>query len=113
VEALKSNNPVFDYSSNSRLDLAPYLRPRRGLSGLQFLRPRVEESPKTQLDGTQAIEDGLAQFLDPQDIRIEFQKNISTGEVVSRIIQNQSGRVVREIPVISFFRFIRGVNRTV
>jgi hypothetical protein len=113
MEALKPNSSVLGNTVNRRLDLAPYLMPEMRLSGLRFDRPQVEESQKTEGDLTQAIKEGLDLFLDSQDIRIEFQKNKTTGEVVVRIVQNQSGLVIKEIPVISFFRFIGGVNKTV
>lgn len=113
MEALKPNNSVLGNTLNRRIDLKPYLMPRIRLSDLRFDRPQVEESQKTEADLTQPIKEGLDQFLDSQDIRIEFQKNKTTGEVVARIIQNQSGQVVREIPVISFFRFIGGINKPV
>ena len=82
-------------------------------SGRPKRRLQVEESQKTEVDPTQNIKEGLDQFLDSQDTRIEFQKNKTTGEVVARIIQNQSGQVVREIPIISFFRFMGEINKNV
>jgi uncharacterized FlaG/YvyC family protein len=113
VEALKPNNPVFENTLTRRLDLEPFLIPRSQLSAQRFAPSQTEESRKTEVDLTQAIKKGLDLFLDSQDIRIEFQKNKTSGEVVARIIQNQSGQVVKEIPVISLFRFFRGINRTV
>ena len=113
MEVLKPNTSVLENTLYRRIDLQPYLMPRRRLSGLRFDRPQVEESQKTEADLTQTIKEGLDLFLDSQDVRIEFQKNKTTGEVVVRIIQNQSGRVVREISVISVFRFFGGFNKTV
>jgi hypothetical protein len=113
VEAVEPNNSVLGNSLNRRFDLMPYIRPRMRPPGLRFDRPQAEESQKTEVDLTQTIKEGLDLFLDSQDIRVEFQKNKTTGEVVVRIIQNQSGQVIREIPVISFFRFLGGIYKTV
>jgi hypothetical protein len=100
VEALRPNHSVLEYPANRRIDLGPYLPPRKRLSGLRFHRPPVEEGQKTEVDLTQTIKEGLNQFLDSQDLRMEFQKNKTTGEVFVRVIQNISGQVVREGPVI-------------
>ena len=113
MEALKPNTSVFENTLYRRIDLEPYLRPRMRPAGLRFDRPQAEESQKTEVDLNQTIKEGLDLFLDSQDIRVEFQKDKTSGEVVVRIIQNQSGRVVREISVISFFRFVGGVDQTV
>jgi hypothetical protein len=113
VEALKADNSVLENTLNRRLDLEPYLRSRTRLSGLRFDRPSVEESQKTKADLTQTIKEGLDLFMDSQDVRVEFQKNKTTGEISARVIQNQSGQIVREISVISFFRFVGGVSKTV
>jgi hypothetical protein len=113
MEALEPDNSVLGNTLNRRFNFEPYLRPRMRPAGLRFDRPQVEESQKTEVDLTQTIKEGLDLFLDSQDIRVEFQKNKTSGEVVVRIIQNQSGQVVREISVISFFRFVGGVNKTV
>ena len=108
MEALKPSNSVLEYTGNRRLDLGPYLLPKIRLSAPRFDQPPGEESQQTKVDAIQTIKEGLDQFIDSQDIRIEFQKNETTGEVFARIIQNQSGQVVREISVISFFRFMGG-----
>ena len=96
MEALKPNNSVLENTVNRRFDLGPYLMSRRRLSALRFAPPQVE----TEVNLAQTIAEGLAQFLDSQAIRIEFQNNKTTGEVLARIIQHQSGQVVREGPVI-------------
>jgi uncharacterized FlaG/YvyC family protein len=113
MEALRPNNSVLNFTLNRRIDSEPYLLPRIRLSGLRFDQPHKEESQQTEVNPTETSKEGLNQFLDSQNMRVEFQKNKTTGEVVARIIQNQSGQVVREISVISFFRFMGGLNKTV
>ena len=100
MKDLRPHYSVLEYNAYRRIDSGPYPASRKRPSGLSFHRPQIEEPKKNEVDLTQTIKEGLPQFLDSQDLRMEFQKNNTTGEVFVRLIRNISGQVVREGPVI-------------
>jgi hypothetical protein len=100
MEALRLRNSFLDNTLTHCLDSAPYLKPTGGLSILPFAPSQMGEPPKTEVDLDQTIKEGLPQFLDSQDVRMEFGKDKNTGQVVVRIIQQLTGRVIREGPII-------------
>ena len=46
----------------------------------------------------QGITEGIKEFLASKDIRLEFYRDEKTKDIMVRIIQNRSGRIIREVP---------------
>ncbi|MFH1350019.1 MAG: flagellar protein FlaG [Pseudomonadota bacterium] len=52
-------------------------------------------------DTTERIVESMQRFMNYTKVRLEFQVRKDTGKIVSKVINEESGRVIREIPLKS------------
>lgn len=58
------------------------------------------------------IAENIRKFLADTDVRLEFLKKQDTQEICARVIHNQSGKIIREYPVVCIFKYLCGVDKT-
>ncbi len=76
--------PIHSESSNSPLS-------SRG-NGVECFREREREV-------TEGIAEGIDRVLTRGEIRLEFVPREESGDIMMRVIQKRTGRVIREIPI--------------
>jgi uncharacterized FlaG/YvyC family protein len=87
--------------------------PQKLPAGVDIYQQGEDRIRQSKSDLVRRIEFGISKFLADADVRLEFIKQEPTGGIVARVVHNPSGKIVREIPVISIFRFVPGVNQKV
>lgn len=98
MDALNKISPVDKYNQKvmSQAFASRHLcRPSQSVS---FYQDEMERLPQAQGDTAQKIADAIKEFLTSRDVRLEFYLDENTGDIMARIIQNKSGRIIREIP---------------
>jgi uncharacterized FlaG/YvyC family protein len=73
----------------------------------------IEQTRQVKAYTDQKIAVGIKNFLVLHDVRLEFSIDKNTGEIMLRIINNPSGRIVREIPGMVLFGGINTIEETV
>lgn len=92
----------------------PLQRPIHSMDGI----PAILDGVKSRGDQQQpeidaflpAIQEGIRNFLLQTNSILEFQK-VSNGEIVARVVEPSTGKVIREYPVIAILKILQGIDR--
>jgi uncharacterized FlaG/YvyC family protein len=59
---------------------------------------RVDLFQERKRDVAQGVREGIDSFFITGDLRLEFERSEETGDIMVKVIQKRTGRLIREIP---------------
>ena len=74
---------------------------------------RIEQFRQNKAHTDLKIADSIDKFLTSMSVRLEFYLDDDTGNIILRIVQRQSGRIIREIPAMAIFSDAAPINETI
>jgi uncharacterized FlaG/YvyC family protein len=100
------NQKIISTTFDSKPPERPSLPTNSDLQGVEQLR-------LAKANTIQKIAEGIKNFLVMNDVRLEFSVDKNTGEIMVRIIRNNSDRIIREIPRRVILGSIGAIDKTV
>jgi uncharacterized FlaG/YvyC family protein len=79
--------------------------------GYRQSKGEAENLQNLPLNNLSSIAAGLHNFLDQKEVSVEFRKKEGTREVVARVINDHTGEVLLEYPVIVILKILCGINQ--
>jgi len=100
MDSLKNNSSIVIHHPE-RLSEPGSMRKKRGgtLSVDRTVQQREAKKGKGNMSHAEKISKSLQRFMDLKNVRVEFQVRESAQEITIKVINEKSGRVIREIPV--------------
>lgn len=113
MDALKSMDVVLNVDRINPTTASLTNLPKKDPAGLDSYQHGEDPIQQAKSDRARRIEACIHQFLADSDVQLEFSKKKDTGAIVARMVHHPSGKIIREYPVISIFKFLSGVKSRV
>jgi hypothetical protein len=113
MDALKNINVVLNVDRIGPTTASLTNLPKMVPAGVDIYQQGEDLAHQSKSNQMRRIEACIDKFLAETDVQLEFSRKKDTGGIVARVVHQPSGKIIREYPVISIFKFFGGINKKV
>jgi uncharacterized FlaG/YvyC family protein len=110
---MKSMELVSSYYPGTSKPAVLSLKPQNPASQINQSRKIQERFIDVEFTPRARIAEGITRFFTSKGVRVEFFFDKNTRQIKLRVIDNESGRTIREIPEKVFSEFFRMTNNKI